>query len=98
MIHEYGHVIAGAKGNKGIEIVQKACYNVFTQNPEMKDVLKLLRREISPYSATYYAKGKETLFFDPKRYKEIIPEVLAKNNSRPSDFTTEFIRILREML
>lgn len=97
-VHEYGHVIASAKGNKGVEIAQKTCYNLLKENLEMGNLLKMLRVQVSPYSTTYYAKGRDMLIFDPKRYKEIIPEVLARNNSNPSDFTAEFIRILREML
>lgn len=98
VIHEYGHVIAAAKGNKGVEIAQKACYNILGKNLEMGNILKLLRKEVSPYSTTYYAKRNSLLTFDPSRYKEIIPEILAKNSLEPNELTAEVVKILKEML
>lgn len=98
VVHEYGHVIAAAKGNRGIEIARKACYNIYKRDFNVDEVLRYLDKEVSQYATTYYAKGKEKMFFDPKRYKEIIPEMLAKNNSEPSGFTSEFVKLLKEML
>lgn len=98
VIHEYGHVITAAKGNKGVEIAQKACYNIFGENLDMGDILKILRREVSPYSTTYYAKRNSPFAFDSSRYKEIIPEILAKNSFGQNELTVEFVKILKEML
>lgn len=97
VIHEYGHVITMAKGNKGVEIAQKACYNIFGKNLDIGDILKVLRREVSPYSTTYYAKRNSPFAFDSSRYKEIIPEILAKNSFGKNELTVEFVKILKEM-
>ena len=85
-IHEYGHVFASAKGNKGLEIARKAYYNVFNESASDEDIAKYLYDNISPYSMK--VTGRRNL-------PEIIPEVLAKNNSNPSEFTQKFVELLK---
>ena len=52
-------------------------------------------KESSGYAIKYTGKiGK----VDVKKYKEIIPEVLAFNNSRPNTFTETFVGIIKEMI
>ena len=97
-VHEYGHVIANIKGNRGIEIARKACYNLYGREFETDELLDFLRSNVSIYSTTYTAKKKGYLSYDPKRFKEIIPEVLAKNNCNANDFVAEFLNVLKEML
>ena len=97
-VHEYGHVLANIKGNRGIEIARKACYNLYGRDFETDELLDFLRSNVSVYSTTYAAKKNGPLSYDPKRFKEILPEVLAKNNSSTNDFTSEFLKVLKEML
>lgn len=54
--------------------------------------------EISTYSSTYYAStdGRKHKF-NVKRYGEVISEILAKNNSNATEFTKEFIKLLKEV-
>ena len=85
--HEYGHIYTQIKGNKGLEIAAKAYYNIFGENVSTKDLLAFLYDHVSPYSVQLSGKNK---------YKEIIPEILAKNNSQASTFTDEFVKLLKE--
>lgn len=85
--HEYGHIIASVKGNKGLEIAQKAYYNAFGENISNKDLLAFLYEHISPYSVQQSGRNK---------YKEVISEILAKGNSHAGNFADEFIKLLKE--
>lgn len=85
-VHEYGHMIVAAKGNKGLEIAQEAYYNVFGQTASIDDVLDFLDDNISSYSTTFDHKHN---------YTEVVSEILAKNNSAPDDFTEEFVKLLK---
>ena len=93
--HEYGHIFLTAKGNKGLEIAQKAYYNVFGKEASVDEVLEYLYSEVSTYSISFEAESGKSQVFHQKRYKEIIPEVLAKNNSKPDGFTEEFVDLLK---
>lgn len=84
-IHEYGHVISATKGNKGLEIAGKAYYNICGKNLETDDLIDFLDENISNYSTT----------FSRNKYGEVTPEILAKNNSKPTDFTKEFFKLLK---
>ena len=83
--HEYGHIISTVKGNKGLEISGKAYYNVFGKTIEDDDLIDFLDENISNYSTTV----------KNRKYTEITPEMLAKNNSKPDAFTEEFIKLLK---
>lgn len=85
-VHEYGHIITSVKGNKGLEIAQKAYYNVFGATLSVDDVIDFLGENISDYS---------TSLGNRRKYTEIISEILAKNHSAPDDFTSEFINLLK---
>ncbi len=84
-VHEYGHIISTAKGNKGLEIAEKAYYNVFGKTAEIDELMDFLDGNISNYSTTV----------KNRKYTEITPEILAKNNSNPNAFTKEFIKLLK---
>lgn len=92
-VHEYGHIFSAAKGNKGLEIAQKAYYNVFGKEASVDDILEYLYSNVSAYSID--VEGGKSRVFHQKNFKEIIPEVLAKNNSDPDGFTEEFVDLLR---
>lgn len=90
--HEYGHLIASSIGNKGLEIAQKAYYNVFGEMASIDSVLDFLDENVSSYSTAFNSDvGKN----HNQKYTEVISEVLAKNNSSPDDFTAEFIKLLK---
>lgn len=82
---EYGHIISATKGNKGLEIAGKAHYNIYGKNLETDDLIDFLDENISNYSTT----------FSRNKYGEVTPEILAKNNSKPTDFTKEFFKLLK---
>ena len=84
-VHEYGHIISTIKGNKGLEIAGKACYNVYGKVIESDDLIDFLDENISNYSTTV-VKGN---------YTEVTTEILAKNNSKPNAFTKEFVKLLK---
>lgn len=86
VVHEYGHIFVSIKGNKGLEIARKAYYNVFGESPSDEAMATFLYEHISPYSMK--VTGRNNL-------PEIIPEVLAKNNSNPSEFTRTFVELLK---
>lgn len=88
VIHEYGHVISYAKGNKGVDLVQKAYYNTYKKELYINDLPSFLIERVSKYAATMKKKS----------FREIIPEVLAKNNSQPDDFTQEFVSLLKRWM
>lgn len=96
--HEFGHIFSAKKGNIGIEISQKAYYNIFGKKLEIDEILEYLDSEVSQYSTTYYESGNNRVHkFDVKKYREVIPEFFAKNNSNADDFTKEFIKLLKEV-
>jgi SPP1 gp7 family putative phage head morphogenesis protein len=96
--HEFGHIFSAKKGNIGIEISQKAYYNVFGKNMGIDEILEYLDSEVSQYSTTYYENGNNRVHkFDVKKYREVTPEIFAKNNSNANDFTKEFIKLLKEV-
>lgn len=84
-VHEYGHIISTVKGNKGLEIAGKAYYNVFGEIPEIDMLIDFLDENVSNYSTTV----------KKRKYTEITPEILAKNNSNPDAFTKEFVKLLK---
>lgn len=92
IVHEYGHLISAEKGNKGIEIAEKAYYNVFGEKANTDELVDFLESSISPYSIT--SKGGKSGAYK-RKYTEVIPEILAKNNSKPDDFTKEFVKLLK---
>lgn len=96
--HEFGHIFSTKKGNIGIDISRKAYYNVFGKNITIDEILEYLDSEVSAYSSTYYENGNGREHrFDVKKYREIIPEIFAKNNSNADDFTKEFVKLLKEV-
>ena len=96
-VHEYGHIFTTLNGNKGLEISGKAYYNVFGEIVDDDEMIVYLATNISPYSISQKTKKGKTGQFNRKKYKEIIPEILAKNNSDPDKFTREFVELLKEM-
>ncbi len=95
--HEMGHIISRKYGNKGVEIAKKAYYNIHGEGVSNKELLKYLETFISRYSIDrrYSESGK---VFNAKYYKEIIPELLAKNLTDSSAFTIECINILKGLM
>ena len=61
------------------------------------DLIKYMRENISAYSVDLPI-DKENKPFKQSYYKEVIPEVLSKDNTNGNDFTKEFVRILKGMI
>ena len=64
----------------------------------MDDTIRYLKKNVSPYSIKFPSKNNAPQYFDIKKYKEVIPEILVKHNSAADAFTTEFVRLLKELL
>ena len=93
--HEFGHAFLSEKGNKGLEIAQKAYYNVFGKESDIDGILEYLHGNVSQYSIAFDPDQGKSQMFHQKRYKEVIPEVMAKHNSNPDGFTEEFVDLLK---
>lgn len=96
--HEFGHIISKRTGNIGIEISQAAYYNLFQEELTVDEVISYLEENVSLYSISYNPtkSASNANRFSTKFYSEIISEVLAKDNSNSSEFTAEFLRLLKE--
>ena len=93
--HEMGHVIARKYGEIGLDIARKTCYNISGEEYDLLQTLEYLAENLSEYSASR-GKSKDGKPIKEKHFKEIIPEVLGRHYTSPNDFTTEFIRLLKE--
>ncbi len=95
-VHEIGHLISKKYGNKGVEIAKEAYYNIYKEKISNEEIIAFLESNISEYSTDindfYINKA-----FKMSYYKEIIPEVLAKNETNPNEFTREFVKLLGVM-
>lgn len=105
-MHEYGHVIASQIGEKGIEILKKALYNLDKEIPKtVDDIREFLIENVSGYAGRYYYSDSENARIalnikvkcnNINKLKEVIPEMITKNEIEPTELTIEFCRILRE--
>ena len=96
--HEYGHIFASVFGNKGLETAKRAYYNVYGKTLSDGEVLSYLETAISEYAVEYSGDIERDAFKNAvkaTKFKEIIPEVIAKSQTDDSEFVTEFIRLLR---
>lgn len=96
--HEYGHIFASVFGNKGLETAKRAYYNVYGKTLSDSEALRYLETTISGYAVEYSGDIERDAFRNSvkaTKFKEIIPEVIAKSQSDDSEFVTEFIRLLR---
>ena len=93
----YCHIISRKYGNKGVEIAKKAYYNIYGEDISNNDILSYLRKNISRYTITInnmqsIKKKKSSL------YKEVTSEIFAKNFTNSTEFTIEFVKLLKEMI
>lgn len=95
-IHEMGHIIGNIKGNKGVELTQKAYYNIYKEHLDENEIINFLEKNISIYAIKYHGDLDDPRGIDVKKFKEVISEVMAKNNSNADDFTREFVKLLKE--
>lgn len=98
-IHEFGHIISGVKGNKGIEIAKKAYYNIFNKDITDLQIILYLKNNISQYAVKYNGDYEYDLRNGKVRaakFIEITSEVLAKEQYRSDAFTREYLRLLKE--
>ena len=93
-IHEMGHIISRKYGEKGIELAKETYYNIYRKEINTEELIEFLYKNISKYCV-----NKSNLTdFKAKNYKEIIPEILAKQETNPNRFTEEFMRLLKEVI
>lgn len=96
--HEMGHVISKEQGEHAIEIARKAYYNLNSREISRDDLLEYLRENVSEYSKSQSLNSllrSSGVIYD-RDFKEVMPEILAKDKTNPSDFTHEFIRLYKE--
>ena len=97
-VHEYGHIFASVFGNKRLETAKRAYYNVYGKTLSDGEVLSYLGTAISEYAVEYSSDIDRDAFKNAvkaTKFKEIIPEVIAKSQTEDSELVTEFIRLLR---
>lgn len=92
--HEMGHIISIKRGEIGLDIAAKAYYNIFKKEPTRSELLEYLEKDISDYSVTLHRNANKP--YRTKDFKEITPEIYSKDKTGPSDFTNEFVRLLKE--
>ncbi|MCF0132703.1 MAG: hypothetical protein HUJ72_02440 [Blautia sp.] len=88
-------------GNKGIELTQKAYYNVYKKEISEGEALGFLNKEISSYSIFYNENREDKASMrnaKNTRFTEIISEVISKNYFTPTEFTNAFVELIGGML
>lgn len=80
-LHEIGHIISKEKAVNSLELCKKAYYNVAEKYVSRKVLKQYLLTDVS-----MYASMAET---------EIVSEVIVRNKNRPTDFTKEFVLLLK---
>ena len=88
-------MISSQYGEKGLDIAREAYYTVFGKVPSIPEILEYLETEVSEYSTTISELDKDRPF-NAKFYKEVTPEVLSKDKTNPSAFSSVFVRLLKE--
>ncbi len=91
-------IFASVFGNKGIETVKRSYYNVYGKTHSNGEALGYLETAISGYAVEYSGDIELNAFRNAvkaTKFKEIIPEVIAKSLTGDSEFVTEFISLLR---
>ena len=79
--HEFGHVLSMKQPDIGLEIAGEAYYNVYGKSLEGDSLVKKIRKILSTYAL---------------EDGELIPEVFGRHYTQRNEFTTEFIRLLKE--
>ena len=93
--HEAGHLIAKQYGEKGFDIAEKMYYNANGRTLTIGEVLESLESDLSQYSVEI-SVNKEDMPFKRKYYKEIIPEMVSRFKTEPTELTKSFILLLKE--
>lgn len=93
--HEMGHVIAKQYGEIGLDIARKAYYNIFGEDISELEMIEWLRSNISIYSAESSERNTKNMT-GKKAFKEITPELLGLHKTSPNEYTSEFVKLLKE--
>lgn len=80
-LHEAAHIFVKEKDVNSLEIAKKAYYNVTGKYVSTKFLNSYLLKEVSYYSST--------------KKEEIVSEVIVKNKNKPTEFTKEFVSLLK---
>lgn len=91
--HEMGHIISSKlkNGKTGLDIYKQTVYNVSGKMVTDEEALALLQKNVSQYSI-YRVLDKN----GNSKYLEIIPEMLSVEVTKPTKYSSEFFRLLRE--
>ena len=76
--------------------LQKTYYNVYKESLSEIEVLNKLKYNISVYCVKRKEHNTNRRGFNKRDYPEIVPEVLAKNVTAPDEFTSEFVKLMKE--
>ena len=69
---------------------------LFKNYPTNSDLLGYLISEVSPYSVTAQIKPNEKKW-NPKLFKELIPEIIGKWKTNTNGFSDMFVNLLMEV-
>ena len=93
--HEMGHVISKIYGNRGLDIAAEAYYNLHNQRLSRNETINYLLENVSLYSV-YVPDEWRDKPYNRRYYNEVIPEVFSMDHTNPTDFSREFVRLLKE--
>ena len=97
--HEMGHIIASKYKLNGLEIARQAYYNIYGDWFSIGQVIEKLYEEVSTYSTSVpFTHRNKPLQYRLKYYREVIPEVMGLHWTSKTEFTTEFLRVMEEMI
>ena len=92
--HEMGHILSKTYGEKGLDIAKKAYYNIYRKSPTISKLMEHLEHNVSEYST--YVPDQKKMPFKDKDFKEVTPELLSKDKTDPTEYSGEFIRLMKE--
>lgn len=86
--HEYGHAYeSGRREYFGLEVAEKAYYNIYEHYPSTSELLNTIESNISVYATTGDMFGKPV---------EVISELFCRQKNDPNQYTNEMIKIIEE--
>ena len=82
-------------GAGSVDIAEKMYYNANGRTLTIGEVLESLESDLSQYSVEI-SVTKEDMPFKRKYFKEIIPEMVSRFKTEPTELTKSFILLLKE--
>ena len=95
VVHEAGHIVSSVYGEKGIALAKEAYYNIYKKRLSNDTIVEYLADNISLYSTDYSGTKEDFIYrYNPKKYREITPEILAKSMEEQTPFISEYKKLL----